>query len=883
MQSKSSIHPYDLRCEYKVNYLGLGERSPRFSWKLHADGRDVRQSAYRLRVSTGNQELWDTGKVYSDQSVHVKYAGPALSSRTRYEIRVKVWNQHGQESDWSEAAYGETGLLEHDEWKASWMTAKYEQSEPCQLMRKSFTLDESIVSARLYATSLGVYRVYVNGEAADDTLFAPGWTSYSKRLQYQTYDVTMLLASGENTVGVILGNGWYMGNLGWNGLSQLYGNERAVLVQLHVQYNDGREEVIVSDDSWRASKSALLMSELYHGEYYDARFEWKGWNNKGFDDSEWTRVSLLDYGYDTLIAQEGEPVRMVEELQPVQVLCTPKGETVVDFGQNMVGWVQFAVEAEEGHTVVIRHAEVLDEDGNFYMSNLRTAKQTITYICRGEQIERYEPYFSFQGFRYIQVEGIQPELIASSVVAKVIHSDMDQTGTFECSDEMVNQLQRNIVWGQRGNFLDIPTDCPQRDERMGWTGDAQVFMRTAAFNMNVASFFTKWLKDLATDQLPDGGVPFVIPDVLRGRHSSAAWGDAAVICPWVLYERYGDKRVLEQQYESMVKWVEYIRSQGEQEHLWNTGFHFGDWLAMDAPNGSRVGSTPKDLIATAFYAYSAALLARTAAVLDKLEDAARYTELSERVTQAFRREFVTPNGRVASPTQTAYVLALMFDLLEEKDRPQAAAVLALYVEEQNIHLTTGFVGTPYLCLALSKHGYTDLAYKLVLQREYPSWLYPISKGATTIWEHWDGIKPDGSLCEDPMNSYNHYAYGSVGEWLYSIAAGLDTDVQNPGYKKARIAPHISEAISYARASYSSMYGVVASGWERLEDGRIQVKVVVPPNTGASVMLPGAAMDQVLESKVSVANAAGVHSVQQTDAGVQLEVGSGEYEFLYVLE
>ncbi|WP_281890685.1 alpha-L-rhamnosidase [Paenibacillus sp. YYML68] len=880
VEVKIGMKPYDLRCEYKVHRLGMDERSPRLSWKLHAPYRAAQQSAYRLIVSAGGDVWWDTGKIVSNQSVHVPYEGPAFTSRTRYEARVKVWDQDDVESDWSEEVYWETALLDSSEWTAAWITASCEQPEACPYMRKPFTLREGIVAARIYATSLGVYQLFVNGEKADDTLFTPGWTSYSKRLQYQTYDVTRLLASGENALGVMLGNGWYKGNLGWKGSSDLYGSQRAALVQLHVQYEDGTEDVIVSDRSWKASAGPLLMSELYHGEVYDARLEQDGWSRIGFDDSQWTDVSLLEHGFDTLIAQEGEAVRVVEELTPVDVLRTPNGETVVDFGQNLVGWVKLTVEAEEGHTITLRHAEVLDEAGNFYTSNLRTAKQTITYICRGGGVERYCPYFSFQGFRYIQVEGIPHELVASSVVAQVIYSDMDQTGSFECSDEMVNQLQRNIVWGQKGNFLDIPTDCPQRDERLGWTGDAQVFIRTAAFNMNVATFFTKWLKDLAADQLPDGGVPFVIPDILRGQHSSSAWGDAAVICPWVLYERYGDRRVLEQQYDSMVRWVEYIRSQGDHEYLWNTGFHFGDWLAMDAPKGTRMGATPKDLIATAFYAYSSSLVAKAAHVLGKQEDAARYTELSAQVAREFRKEFVTPNGRVASPTQTAYVLALMFDLLEDTDRERAASILARYVEENHNRLTTGFVGTPYLCLALSKHGYTELAYKLVLQKEYPSWLYPITKGATTIWEHWDGIQPDGSLCTDPMNSYNHYAYGSIGEWLYRVAAGLDTDEEYPGYKKSRIAPQLTDAIDYAQASYCSMYGVVAAGWERQENGAISVKVTIPPNTGATVILPGAVLDRVEESGVPAMTAEGVRSAVQTEAGVQLEVGSGEYQFMY---
>ncbi|HZG77795.1 MAG TPA: family 78 glycoside hydrolase catalytic domain, partial [Paenibacillus sp.] len=636
----------------------------------------------------------------------------------------------------------------------------------------------------------------------------------------------------------------------------VYGDERGWLLQLHVVYADGAEQVVATDGGgrWKAADGPIRMSEIYHGETYDARLERDGWSAPGYDDGDWAGTETRDWPMDVLVAQENEPVRVVQELKPIATLRTPRGELVLDLGQNMVGWMRFTVEESAGTVIRLRHAEVLDRDGNFYTGNLRAAKQTIEYVCRGGGPETFEPSFSFQGFRYVAVEGVSSEEgLADRFVGCVAHSDLETTGSFETSDELLNQLYRNIVWGQRGNFLDVPTDCPQRDERLGWTGDAQVFIRTSTYPMNVAPFFAKWLRDLAADQLPNGGVPYVIPfvrynaefDENNGRHhSSSAWGDAAVICPWTLYEVYGDVRLLEEQYPSMKAWVEYIRSQGDDEYLWNTGFHYGDWLALDGKEGSYFGQTPTDLISTAFYARCADLLSRAAATLGKAEDAATYRELHRNVVDAFRKEFVSPNGRVIAPTQTAYVLALMFDLLEERHRERAAAMLAGYIEKNGDKLTTGFVGTPYLCPVLSRFGYDDLAYRLVLQKEYPSWLYSVTQGATTIWEHWDGIKPDGSFWSDDMNSYNHYAYGSVGEWLYRVAAGIDTLESAPGYKRFRLAPVFNERLAYVRASYESPYGPIRSAWERQADGSVVVDVEVPPNTEAEVALPGVAAQVV---------------------------------------
>ncbi|WP_438444118.1 glycoside hydrolase family 78 protein [Gorillibacterium sp. sgz5001074] len=880
------------RCEYFNNPLNLAAKKPRLSWKLTSDRRNVLQAAYRIQVSREDRSflpehlVWDSGKVDSDRSIHVEYAGKPLESDTRYYYRIQAWDRSGEAAPWSEAGYWQMGLLDPSEWKAEWMTPAPDAIDPLAeaafYLRRAFVLQQKPVHrATLYATALGLYQLELDGSMVGDSLFTPGWTSYKHRLQVQAYDVTDgLQCGGVHALGAVLGDGWYKGRLTWENRSRVYGEQRALLLQLHVKYQDGTEDTLCSDDTWRASTGPIRMSELYDGETYDARLELPGWSTAGYDDSSWSRTAVLPHPKEHLVGEQSERVKVTECLKPIAVIRTPKGETVLDMGQNMVGRVRFTVDAPAGTVVKLYHAEVLDQDGNFYTGNLRNAKQTVTYTCRGSG-EYYRPTFSFQGFRYVRVEGWPEPLDPASFTGEVIHTDMIPTGSFECSHPLINQLQSNIVWGQRGNFLDVPTDCPQRDERLGWTGDAQVFVRTAAFNYGVAPFFGKWLKDLAADQKPDGGVPFVIPDVLDARsHSSAAWGDAAVICPWTVYLIYGDTRILEEQYPSMRAWVEYIRAQGEEELLWNTGFHFGDWLGLDAKENSYVGATPKDLIATAFYAYSTSLVAKAAAVLGHSEDAQRYGELHGRIVRAFASEFITPNGRLAGHTQTAHVLALMFELADGEVRRKLAAALAAYIEEQKMHLTTGFVGTPYLCHVLSAHGYHDLAVKLVHQEEYPSWLYSVRMGATTIWEHWDGIKPDGSFWSDDMNSYNHYAYGAIGDWLYRVVAGIELEEQAPGYKRILLQPNPESGLAYARASYESMYGRISSGWSKGENGTVTYTFEVPANTTARVRLPDAANRTVRADGRSIAEAQEWAGKLHGDgAAVLIEIGSGCYTFI----
>jgi alpha-L-rhamnosidase len=883
----------DLKCEYLINPIGISELKPRFSWVVESDGTNIQQTTYRIQVSKEDisfkETVWDSGTIDSDQSIQVAYNGPAVLSRTRYYFRVKVTDNQSNESAWSETAFFETGLLNASEWTADFITAK-----PCEntgrcagtLLRKTFNARTNILSARLYATSLGLYELSLNGTRVGDALLTPGWTSYSKRLQYQTYDVADLLVEGNNALGAVLGNGWFKGELAWEGNSNIYGDKTALLAQLHIKYADGSQQMIVSDESWRTGQGPILASEFYFGETYDARLEIPNWDKPEYNDSTWPTAQRIDRNKSILVGQENVPVKRISEIKPIALFKTPAGETVLDMGQNMVGWVRFKVTGEAGSKVILMHAEILDSNGNFYTQNLRKAKQVIEYTLKGAGEECFEPHFTFQGFRYVKIEAHPGKPLIENFTGIVIHSDMELTGDFSCSNEMINQLQHNILWGLKGNFVDVPTDCPQRDERLGWTGDAQVFSRTACHLMNTAPFFKKWLRDLAADQFENGGVPFVIPHVLDEKsHSSSGWGDAAVICPWNIYLCYGDEKILEEQYGSMKSWVEYIRANAQNGVLWNSGFHFGDWLGLDAKEGSYVGATSRDLIATAYYAYSTELFLKSARILAEktgdsvyIEDAEQYYRLHQDIVAAFRKEFYTPGGRLAVPTQTGHVLALMFNLVDEKDRARTINDLVALIEESKCHLTTGFLGTPYLCHVLSINGRADIAYKLLLQTDYPSWLYPITKGATTIWEHWDGLKPDGTFWSADMNSFNHYAYGAIGEWLYRVVAGIDADVTSPGYKKILFRPLPGGELTHAKASIQSMYGRISCGW-RLAGGNLTVDVEIPCNTTADLTLPSSILEKLLESKVLDSS----HRAFDTAHGVTVALGSGNYTFSYKID
>jgi alpha-L-rhamnosidase len=637
--------------------------------------------------------------------------------------------------------------------------------------------------------------------------------------------------------------------------------------------------LIVSDGSWKSSTGPIQYSELYHGETYDARFEQAGWSSPEFNDSDWHGVIEKDYPLNNLVATENELVKAHETFKPVKIFTTPKDERVIDFGQNLVGWVEVKISGNAGEFITLYHAEVLDKEGNFYTENLRSAKQSNIYILKGGDEETFHPHFSWQGFRYVKVEGFSGELKPENFTAVALYSDMAPTGTFSCSDTLVNQLQHNIQWGQKGNFIDVPTDCPQRDERKGWTGDAQAFAHTASFNFRVNSFFAKWMKDVALDQLPNGIVPWVVPDLYHNGKGSPGWSDAATIVPWSMYLVYGDKQILADQYASMKAWVNYIHAISPDK-LWKPESSFGDWLfySLNDDRDGRSAVTDKNLIAQCFYACSTENQMKAAEVLGNTTDADFYRNLLAKIREAFQNEYVTPSGKLVSNTQTAYVLALNFDMLPENLRQQAAKRLVDNIRDYDTHLTTGFLGTPYLCQVLTRFGYSDVAYELLLQKTYPSWLYPITRGATTIWERWDGIKPDSTFETPTMNSFNHYAYGAIGDWMYREIAGIDTDAKNPGYKVIRIKPHIGKGLTFAKADLETYYGKVSSYWE-MKEGKLEMRVNIPANTTAEIFVPARNSEQIKENGKSLYLLKDAKTGQAKDGYVPVLVGSGTYEFI----
>ncbi len=878
----------ELACDHKINPIGIDNPKPKLSWKIYGTGNSIMQSSYSIRVATDSKFsaqtiVWETGKVDSDESILCSYGGRGLISGQRYYWQVRIWDNKGRVSKWSETAYWETGLLSESDWKAKWIEMEGDtlQYSPSPHFRKEFTLGKNIRSARVYVTSHGFYELHLNGKKVGDQVLTPGWTSYGKRLQYQVYDVTGMLVKGNNAIGAVLGDGWYRGSLAWSRNWAIYGKTLGLLMQMKITFTDGTETLITTDQTWKAFRDgAIRMNDIYNGETYDATKKLTGWSMPGYDESKWTGVMTGDYKFN-LIASEGPAVRKIEEIKPVRIFRTPKGSLIADMGQNMVGWIRLNVKGSRGSVITLRHAEVMDKYGEFYTTNLRAAKCQLTYTLAGTGEEVYEPRFTFMGFRYVEVTGFPGELTTDNLTGVVIHSDMQVTGKYESSNSLLNQLQHNIQWGQKGNFVDVPTDCPQRDERLGWTGDAQAFCRTAAYNMNVAAFFSKWLKDVAADQRKGGEVPVVIPDVLNPQGSSTAqcsagWGDVAVIAPWTMYQVYGDKELLRTQYPSMLAWVDYIKKTAGNDYIWNDGSVYGDWLFYHPPVNNHTepdGHTDHDFIATAFYAYSVQLLLQAAELFGQSEDAGIYRAVHEKIKEIFNNEYVTGAGRVGTNSQTSYVLALMFDLLPEELRPKAAKFLVEDIRSRGNRLSTGFLGTPYLCHVLSDNGYTDVAYDLLLQEKYPSWLYPVKMGATTIWERWDGQKTDSTFQDPGMNSFNHYAYGAIGDWMYRVSAGIE--IGKPGYKHIIIQPHPTKKLEYSKASFESAYGTIVSGWER-KDSKILVKIKIPANTTATVKLPVNSVEMVSEKGRNISENKNFSDFKISSNIVTFEAGSGEY-------
>ncbi len=752
-------------------------------------------------------------------------------------------------------------------------------ARPASYLRKTFALSGSgspVTSARIYATAEGLYQLSLNGKSVSGDVFRPGWTDYNKRIQYQVYDVTRMLRGGQNALGVILGDGWFCGHVGLTGGNN-YGTAARALVQLRLDHADGTTETLVSDASWKASTGPILSDDLLDGETYDARKELSGWNMPDYDEAGWQAAAVGQKlnsltARPRLVSQSDQSVRKVEELKALSMKAKPDGAYVFDLGQNMVGWARLKARGQAGETVRLRFAEMLNPDGTIYTTNLRGAKATDYYTFKGTGVESWEPKFTFHGFRYVELMGLKNKPGMDAVTGVVVTSDAPPTGTFTCSSPLVNQLQHNIVWGQRGNYLEVPTDCPQRDERLGWMGDAQIFVRTACFNNDVAAFMTKWTQDVVDAQSPDGGFSDVTPRVGDPSDGAPAWGDAGVIVPWTIYECYGDTRLIAERYAAMQKWNHYVLD-ANPDFIWRkrANNNFGDWL--------NTGSdTPREVLSTAYFAYTTRLLGKMAKAIGKTEDAQQYEEQFEKIKAAFNREFITNDGRIKGDTQTAYVLALRFDLLAPAQRETAARYLVEDImNKRKGHLSTGFLGVGYLTPTLTQTGNLDVAYRLLNNDTYPSWGYSIRHGATTIWERWDGWTEEKGFQDPGMNSFNHYSLGSVGEWMYSAVAGIDLDPAHPAYKHILLHPRPGGGLTYAKAAYQSIQGRIVSDWQ-LDADEFTYHVEVPANTTATVWVPAHASEQVREGGRATTASEGVRFLRMEDGCAVYEIGSGVYTF-----
>ena len=948
-----------LRCEYLANPLGIDATNPRLSWIISSQQRGERQTAYEILVASSPKflerdrgDLWDSGKVLSDETTQIAYQGQSLASREHCYWKVRVWDQDGRDN-WSPVAEWAMGLLTPADWTARWISADsvastpsghlairratyqandgkgstdvtaalvrqvqndrlaivvnnktlgvdpaldhikqlhvdYEwegqphtlevnENDPLILppeaaalpyLRKSLDLARPVRQATLYVTALGLYQVDINGQRVGDHLLAPDWTDYRKRVGYQAYDVTSLLRSGNNVIAAILANGWYCGHIG-NGGFQFFGKVPALLAQLEVTCDDGSVKTVATDSSWKTHPGPILSSDFMKGEVYDARQEIEGWDEPGLNESQWVPIELRQDPGIILQSQIMEPVRKLCELKPGKVTEPKAGHWIFDLGQNMVGVVQLRISAPSGTKITLRHAEMLNPDGTLYTNNLRGAPSVDHYVCKGDGAETWQPRFTFHGFRYVELTGLPTQPRNDAVTGIVIGSDTPRTGEFTCSDPRINQLQSNIQWGQRGNYISVPTDCPQRDERLGWMGDAEVFVRTATYNCDVAAFFTKWLVDVDDGQSPAGSFSDVSPNT-GGTGGVPAWGDAGVICPWTIYEVYGDKRILEQHLPAMTRWVEYLRHHSDNLiRDRDRGNDYGDWLSIGA-------NTPKDLIGTAFFAYSTHLLAKCYRALGRVADADKYDRLFADIKVAFNNRYVKADGRIEGDTQCAYAMALKFGLLPDELKPKAAQHLDEDIKAKGGHLSTGFVGVSYLLPVLTRANKGDTAYVLLLQDTFPSWLFSVKQGATTIWERWDGWTPERHFQDPAMNSFNHYSLGSCGEYLFSDIGGIRAS--SPGFKAILIDPTICDGLTWADTSFDCIHGRIATSWKR-ESQQLAMNVVIPANTSATVCVPASDIANITESGQPWEKAEDVKFLRQENDKCVFEVGSGAYHFV----
>lgn len=882
-----TLTAYDLRTEHRHEPLGIDANQPRASWRLRSDRRGDRALAVRVVCQTGGDVVWDSGWT-DDPPVDGLVIGCELAPLTRYDWSLWLRDVDGDEGragqTWFETGYLDSSL------PGAWIgrdrhfdrpdrafdppvdddiPVSARRIPPALYLRKTFTVEGQVRRARLSASAHGIYRAHLNGSRVGEDELTPGWTDYTDRVLYQSYDVTDEVHAGSNALGMIVADGWWSGYIGFDRRRQgnFYGTEPAGWAALVIELADGTTQIIATDDSWHEAPGEIFYTDLLMGEYVDRRRNRDGWDTADFNADGWGPVRVTSDDLSKLQAQIDDPIRVVEEVQAQSVSRDPEGRFIYDFGQNLVGRVSLPVGTlSEGDQIVLRHGEMLEHD-RLYTANLRTAEARDVYISDGVN-GVFEPTFTLHGFRYLEVSGDLREPPApEQVVARVMHNAFDWSGQLETSNEAVNKLISNIRWGQRGNFVGVPTDCPQRDERLGWLADAQVFLPTAALNADVQSFFTRWLRDVRYAQSPEGSFEDVAPVVsLEFADGAPAWGDGGVLMPWHLYRAYGDKRLLSDSFESMTRWVDFIERENPSL-LWTrrVGSNYGDWLQVDA-------ATDRAVLATAYFAQSAAIVAAAAKALNKEDLTQHYEDLANRIREAFASAYVDADGRIEGDTQTTYLLALAFDLLPENSRPLAAQHLVRTIEDHDGLLTTGFVGVALLCPVLSGIGRDDLAFALLETNEYPSWLYSVSHGATTIWERWDGWTEGSGFQSTEMNSFNHYSLGSVGEWIYRYVAGIDQDAKSVGYRRLHLAPRVGGTLTHASASYESPQGLVRSGWKRHGNQAI-FEFLVPPGTTADVTVPGIAGEL---DGVSLIDSPYVRDVEVEAAQTQFVLEAGFY-------
>ena len=874
-----------------VNPVGFYDNTPVFSWKLPVNDDIKSQSAYSIVVASdpkllpGKADLWSSGKTESGQSVWLEYKGTELNSRQKAYWQVRYWDQDGNPSQWSETAHFELGLLKNEDWKAKWINIP-EKDEPDttefgnilylpQYIRNEFEVKYPIQQARLYVTSKGVFEAQLNGEKVGDDIMPPGWTPYKKRIETLTYDVTQQINEGTNCMGFILSTGWHSGRLGFKRDLWVKDNSPGIIGQLEIHYTNGEKDIFITEEGWKATNDGpIRFSGIYDGEVYDANFKLEGWNLPGYDDNKWEEVDAKDIDPKVqLLPKRHNTVKNQMELEPIEITKPDPGIVIFDLGQNMVGVPRLKIPMKKGEELKIRFAEMLQQDGRMYTENYRSAKSTDFYTADEDGSIDWVPKFTFHGFRYVEISGFDDNFSPEKtwLTGLVQYSDFDQNGSFTSSHEKLNKLQSNIIWGLRGNFFDIPTDCPQRDERLGWTGDAQVFAPTSIYNADVYSFWASWLQSAREEHFENGGIPFVIPNIL-GNGVSSGWGDAVTVIPWEIYMRTGDKNVLSDNYEMMKRWVAFNQSKATN-HI--VDIHsFSDWLQPYSSNGTR-GDTPRLLINTAYHARSIWLTMKTAEALGEYEEAKEYSDLFHEVKKAFELEFFNEDGKLkVAETQTAYLMALGFMLLSEESYPKAIPNLIAKINEADNHLRTGFLGTPLLAPVLEKLNRTDLMYEILFKESYPSWFYSINQGATTMWERWNSYSHEDGFGNAGMNSFNHYAYGAIGQWMYERIAGISP--LEPGYKKIRIAPLPGGPLTSAKGEYDSPYGKIISDW-KIENGTFFLDVVIPPNTSAQIILPSGDIDKLVINEEKTEQSEVVTLYEIMDDKITIEVKSGQYQ------